>query len=66
MKPSDCAKHLFTTQQHSSNLPVTVREAFEVLHKLKMRTDEQIISDRCQDLINLLFKKYPGIVACPE
>ena len=66
MKSSDCYKHLFHVSQHPSNLPVTVREAFDVLHKLKMRTNEPEISKQCQDLINVMFKKYPGIVACPE
>lgn len=66
MIPSDCAKHLFCTAQHPANLPITVKEAFDVLHKLKMRTDEVQISSRCQELINLLFEKYPGVVACPE
>lgn len=66
MKPSDCYQHLFHIAQHPSNLPKTVREAFEVLHKLKMRTDEPEISNQCQKLINMLFKKYPGIVASPE
>ncbi len=66
MIPSDCAKHLFNVGQHAANLPTTVRESFEILHKLKMRTDEPVISNKCQELINLLFKKYPNIVACPQ
>lgn len=66
MQPSDCSKYLFHHAQHPPNLPITVREAFDVLHRLKMRTDEPSISRQCQELINILFKKYPGVVACPE
>jgi hypothetical protein len=66
MKPSDCAKHLFQTTQHPANLPSTVRHAFDVLHQLKMRTDEQEIATKCQELINILFVKYPGVVASPQ
>ena len=43
-----------------------VFELFQQLHDLKMSTDEPEIAQKCQELLNLLFKKYPKLVPTPE
>lgn len=43
-----------------------VFDLFQQLHDLKMSTDEPEIAQKCQELLNLLFKKYPKLVPTPE
>jgi len=76
MEPSDCSRHLlpresdaglfFCNSRHPGNFSNHVKHAFIVLHSIKMLTDDIELSFQCQELINTLFKKFPGVTACPE
>ncbi len=68
MEPSEVYKKKYHSGSpwFEGELSKTVHSLFQPLHDLKMRSDESEISDTCQKLINLLFAKYPNLVAKPE
>ena len=43
-----------------------VFELFQQLHDLKMSTDEPEIAQKSQELLDLLFDKYPNLVPTPS
>lgn len=67
MQPSELGT-LFYSGSHfkQQELVNTVKSSFSSIHDLKMRVDEPEIKNLCQQLINLLFIKYPGFAPKPE
>lgn len=67
IEPTDIYRSLFGGTRSNPNwLAAAVAESFRHIHRLKMVTDEPEISAKCQELINMLFDKYPNLVACRE
>ena len=67
MEPSELFERKYHrgTQWFVATLTKLVFELFQQLHDLKMSTDEPEIAEKCQELLNLLFKKYPKLVPTP-
>lgn len=67
MEPSDLYMARFPGSDHMKlfDLPMFAAKVIETLtflHFVKMWTDEPVIAERCQELINLLIIKYPNLV----
>jgi hypothetical protein len=63
--PSDLYKTRFPKSFKTYDLPsfaMKIIETLSCLHEIKMRTDDSDISNKSQELINLLILKYPNLV----